>query len=182
MSEHILETDRLILRQLQMSDLDDLFALYRDPDIRRYFPEGTLTRSETLQELTWFVEGGDPAHPTLGLWATIHKETQAFIGRCGLIPWTIDGKLEIEIAYMLAKPYWGQGLGGEVAQALVRYGFGALDLSRLIALIDPDNEASARTAMKAGLRHEKNIDHDGVACCVYAIEKIDGPRASFEDY
>ncbi len=46
----ILETPRLILRHLLPGDLDSLFALYRDPEIRRYFPEGTLTYEETKEE------------------------------------------------------------------------------------------------------------------------------------
>lgn len=174
MSAPILETDRLILRRLRPDDLDGLFALYRDPDVRRYFPEGTLTFAETQAELDWFVGGGDPAHPELGLWATIHKESQSFIGRCGLIPWTIDDKLEIEIAYLLAPSYWGQGLGSEIARGLVRYGFEALGLSRLIALIDPDNDASRRTALAAGLHHERDQMLDGTNCCIYAINRGEG--------
>ena len=43
----ILETERLVMRRLVPADLDDLYALYRDPEIRRYFPEGTLTLDET---------------------------------------------------------------------------------------------------------------------------------------
>jgi ribosomal-protein-alanine N-acetyltransferase len=167
----ILETDRLILRRLQPDDLDDLAALYQDPDIRRYFPEGTLTRAETAEELAWFTGGGDPAHSRFGLWATIHKESQAFIGRSGLIPWEIEGRPEIEIAYLIAKSHWRQGLGAEIATALVRYGFAELGLSRLIALIDPQNEASRRTAIKAGLRFERNIILGGTACSIHAIKK-----------
>jgi ribosomal-protein-alanine N-acetyltransferase len=125
----ILETDRLLMRRLAPADLDDLHALYRDPDIRRHFPEGTLTLDETREELAWF-QNGHPDHPELGLWATIHKPTGAFIGRCGLLPWTIDGVDEVEIAYLIAKPYWRQGLGAEAARALVRYGFETLGLKR----------------------------------------------------
>ena len=69
----ILETDRVILRRLEPGDLDDLASLYADPDIRRYFPEGTLTRAETAEELAWFTGGGDPDHPALGLWAAVDK-------------------------------------------------------------------------------------------------------------
>jgi len=43
----ILETERLLMRRLVPADLDDLYALYRDPDICRHFPEGTLTLDET---------------------------------------------------------------------------------------------------------------------------------------
>ncbi len=102
----ILETNRLILRRLLPSDLDSLYALYSDPEVRRYFPEGTLTYDETKEELEWFLNG-HPAHPELGLWATILKENNQFIGRCGLLPWTIDGRAEVDVAYLIAKEYWG---------------------------------------------------------------------------
>jgi ribosomal-protein-alanine N-acetyltransferase len=168
----ILETRRLALRTLAPEDLDGLYALYRDPEIRRYFPEGTLTYEQTREELDWFLQGGDPAHPQLGLWATILKESGRFIGRCGLIPWTIDGIEEVEVAYLLAKDHWRQGLGAEIAEALVRYGFERLHLSRLIALIDPENRASIGTAEKAGLRFERRIEHEGSPCSLYAVARV----------
>lgn len=165
----ILETGRLILRPFLPEDLGPLFALYDDPEVRRYFPEGTLTYEQTQEELDWFLQGGDPDHPRLGLWATIHKESGRFIGRCGLIPWAIEGRDEVEIAYLLDRAHWRQGLGAEIAQALVRHGFEALRLPRLIALIDPANRASIATAEKAGLRFERHIEHEGSACALYAI-------------
>jgi ribosomal-protein-alanine N-acetyltransferase len=166
----ILETDRLLMRRLLPADLDDLYALYRDPDIRRYFPEGTLSLDETREELAWFLNG-HPDHPELGLWATIHKPTGAFIGRCGLLPWTIDGVDEVEIAYLIAKPWQRQGLGAEAARALVRYGFETLGLKRLIALIDPEHEASIRTAMSARLRFDRQVAIEGGKSALYALER-----------
>ncbi len=166
----ILETDRLLMRHLVPDDLDELYTLYRDEEIRRYFPDFTRTYEETREELEWFLHG-HPRHPELGLWATIHKPTGRFIGRCGLLPWMIDGKLEIEIAYMIAQPYWRQGLGAEAAQALVHYGFEQLGLTRLIALIDPEHEASIRTAQRAGLQFERELVMDGVLSAIYAIKR-----------
>jgi ribosomal-protein-alanine N-acetyltransferase len=165
----ILESERLLMRRLVPGDLDDLYALYGDPVIRRYFPEGTLTLEETREELAWFLNG-HPDHPELGLWATLHKPTGQFIGRCGLLPWTIDGVDEVEIAYLIARPWQRQGLGAEAAHALVRYGLESLGLKRLIALIDPGNEASIRTAEKAGLRFWKEAEIDGLLNPVYAVE------------
>ena len=173
----ILETERLLMRRLAWGDLDALHALYRDEEIRRYFPEGVLTLDETREELDWF-RNGHPEHPQLGLWATIHKPTGAFIGRCGLLPWTIDGVDEVEIAYLIAKLFWRRGLGAEAAQALVRYGFGTLGLPRLIALIDPRHEASIRTAMRAGLRFEREVEVEGVRSALYAIVASDQGRRS----
>jgi ribosomal-protein-alanine N-acetyltransferase len=158
------------MRRLLPDDLDDLFALYRDPEIRRYFPEGTLTYEETKEELEWFLDG-HPAHPELGLWATIHKETDQFIGRCGLLPWTIEQRPEVEVAYLLAKAYWGQGLGTEAAQALVTYGFEQLGLSRLICLIDPENQASIKVATKIGMALEKEMEDEQGPFLLYSRNK-----------
>lgn len=169
----ILETPRLLLRHLVLDDLYQLFALYRDPEIRRYFPEGVLSLEETREELEWHMHG-HPRHPQLGLWGTIHKESGRFIGRCGLLPWEIDGRLEIEIAYLLDKSFWGQGLATEAARGILEYGFDKLGFPRLICLIDPDNIASQRVAEKIGMTLERKvdgIDGDDFPTLIYAVEK-----------
>ena len=168
----ILQTKRLILRHLTLEDLDELFALYQDPEIRRYFPDGVLNYKDTKEELEWHMNG-HPRHPELGLWATIHKETGQFIGRCGLLPWEIDGKLEIEIAYLLDKHFWHQGLATEAAKGIMEYGFQELHLSRLICLIDPENIPSQRVAKRIGMTLERKvdgIDGDNFPTLIYSIE------------
>lgn len=150
----ILETERLILRHLVMDDLDELYALYCDPEITKYIPDAPRSREEAQEELEWHMHG-HPRHPELGLWATIHKATGRFIGRCGLLPWKIDGQQEVEVAYAIARGYWGQGLGSEAARAILQYGFEELNLSRLICLIDEENIASQKVAEKIGMRFEK---------------------------
>jgi ribosomal-protein-alanine N-acetyltransferase len=163
----ILETERLILRHLEPNDLDSLYMLYSDPEIRRYFPDGTLSYEETKEELEWFLHG-HPEHPELGLWATIHKETDQLIGRCGLLPWTIDGRFEVEVAYMIAKPYWRQGLGTEAARGIMTYGFETLGLTRLICLIDKDNRASIGVAENMGMNFEREAQDETGSFLIYA--------------
>ena len=150
-----------------MDDLEDLFALYSNAQVRKYFPEGTLTYEETKEELEWFLNG----HPELGLWATIQKETGKFIGRCGLLPWTIEGREEVEVAYMIAQEYWKQGLGSEAAQGILQYGFEKLQLSRLICLIDKDNDASIKVASGLGMTFEKEVDDGMGPAQLYSIHK-----------
>ena len=50
----VLITKRLQLRHLDSRDLEPLYALYRDPEIRKYYPDGTRTHNETKEELEWF--------------------------------------------------------------------------------------------------------------------------------
>lgn len=165
----ILETDRLILRHLEPGDLDNLFALYQDPEIRRYIPDAPQTLAEAKEELDWFLYG-HPRHPELGLWATIHKQTGQFVGRCGLLPWTIDGRFEVEVAYAIARSHWGQGLGTEAALAIRDYGFGTLGLTRLVCLIEGDNLASIRVAEKIGMAFEREGRDEIGSFLLYALD------------
>lgn len=166
----ILETPRLVLRRLLPEDLDALFALYRDAEVRRYFPEGTLDRRQTQEELEWFLEG-HPAHPELGLWATIHKPTQRFIGRCGLLPWAIDGRNEVEVAYLIDPAFQGQGLATEAARAIVRFAFEVLRLPRLICMMFPQNTASVNVARKIGMELEAEKEDEHGKFLLYACHR-----------
>ncbi|MGC4043773.1 MAG: GNAT family N-acetyltransferase [Armatimonas sp.] len=150
----VLETERLILRRFEPADLEPLYVLYRDPEMRQFYPEGVLTLEETRAELEWFLHG-HPKHPELGLWATVLKSTGEFIGRCGLLPWELEGQHEVEVAYMIAKTHWGQGLGTEAACGVLEHGFTTLNLPRLICLIDDDNVASKHVAEKIGMQFER---------------------------
>jgi len=169
----ILETQRLLLRHLTLDDLDELYALYSDPEIREYFPDGVLSLEETREELEWHMHG-HPDNNKLGLWATIHKETGKFIGRCGLLPWEIEGRLEVEIAYLLDKNFWHQGLATEAASGILRYAFQTLNLSRLICLIDPENVPSQKVAERIGMTLERRvdgIDGDNFPTLIYSISR-----------
>lgn len=166
----ILETPRLILRHQLLDDLDSLFALYCDPDIIKYIPDAPRSLDETREELEWHMHG-HPKHPELGLWATIHKQTNQFIGRCGLLPWAIDGRNEVEVAYTISQAFWGQGLGTEAAQAILDYGFEKLQLSRLICLIDKENLASIKVAEKIGMSFEKEAQNEMGPFLVYSRNK-----------
>jgi RimJ/RimL family protein N-acetyltransferase len=166
----ILETQRLLLRHLVIDDLEYLWTLYCDPQITKYIPDAPKTHSDARQEFEWHMLG-HPNHPELGLWATVHKATGKFIGRCGLLPWTIEGRYEVEVAYLLAREYWRHGLGTEVAQAITKYGFENLHLSRLICLIDRENTASQRVAEKIGMTFEKEGQDEMGPFLIFAINK-----------
>jgi len=169
----ILKTERLILRRFIIEDLNDLFVLYSNPEIRRYFPDGVKNYEDTKEELEWFING-HPDHPELGLWATVHKETGKFIGRCGLLPWEIEGELYVEIAYLLGKTYWHQGFATEAALGIMKYGFENLNLSHLICMIHPENLASQRVAERIGMEFERKLDGiagDNFSTLIYSISR-----------
>ena len=82
--------------------------------------------------------------------------------------------MEIEIAYLLDKNFWHQGLATEASNGIIKYAFEKLNLSRLICLIDPDNVASQRVAERIGATLERKVDGiegDNFPTLIYAIEK-----------
>jgi len=170
----ILETPRLILRHQVLADLDELWALYQNPNIIKYIPDAPRSREEAQEELEWHMHG-HPRHPELGLWATILKENGKFIGRCGLLPWEVDGVHEVEVAYTIAEEYWRQGLASEAAQGILKYGFETLKLPRLVSLIEPENIGSQKVAEKMGMWLEKKVQMpvNGIdyPVWIYSIEK-----------
>jgi RimJ/RimL family protein N-acetyltransferase len=189
-----LETERLILRQLTLADLDDLAAMYADPEVRRHFPDGTLSREETLEELEWFIDIHYERYG-FGLWATVRKDNGRCIGRCGLLPWlrsdTRAGdlislepadeeppepeRLEVEVAYLLARDQWGCGFATEAARATVDHAREVLGLSRLICLFEPENLASANVARKIAMTYETDVVIDGERLPLYSRSLTHAP-------
>lgn len=166
----ILQTNRLIIRHQMPTDLNDLWSLYQDPEIIQYIPDAPHSREEAKEELKWHMNG-HPKYPEFGLWATVFKENGKFIGRCGLLPWMIDGQNEVEVAYTIAREYWRQGLATEAARGILNYGFGKLNLSRLICLIEPENIASQKVAEKIGMTFEKESSDEMGSFWVFSINK-----------
>ena len=172
----VLETERLMLRHFTVDDLDDLAAIYADPDVMRYIGSGVAkARAQTAELLEFAFIDNARAWPdevlerkpqlrraierncSFGLWATIYKPDNRLIGRCGLLSWDLDGQKETEVGYVLAKAYWGRGLASEAARASRDYGFNVLGFDRLISLILPQNLASQRVAIKNGMNHERDV-------------------------
>lgn len=164
----VLNTKRLLLRHLEPEDLEPLYALYRDPEIRKYYPDGTRTLEETKEELDWFLHG-HPRHPELGLWATIERDTGEFLGRCGLLPWHIQGKDEVELAFMIKKERWREGLATEAARGIIEYAHRTLGLRRLVCLVMPGNAASAGVARKVGMSFEREFTSELGPCQLYSL-------------
>ncbi|HVB11381.1 MAG TPA: GNAT family N-acetyltransferase [Bacillota bacterium] len=158
----VLETARLLLRPLEARDLDGLIQIFSDPVAMRHYPS-TKTREEGAAWLLW-CQGLAP----VGLHAAVLKADGAFVGQCGLVPQTVDGKDELEIGYLLLQAHWGKGLATEAAMAWRDHGF-SLGRNRLISLIDPANTPSIRVAERVGMTLDHETAKWGKRLLVYAI-------------
>jgi ribosomal-protein-alanine N-acetyltransferase len=164
----ILETEHLLFRPLTFSDLDAMTALYADPEVMRFLG-GPRKRDEVQHVLHGYIR----EYQTYGhsFFATIQKSDQQFIGHCGLLHQEVEGNIEIELAYVLAPPYWQQGLALEGTRALKNYGLQQLGFPRLISLIPPGNRASIHIAQKIGMQYERDVDQWGQHFQLYVVKQ-----------
>lgn len=170
-----LETQRLVIRDLEAEDIPALVKLWTDPDVTRYMagPRDEIGLRASLEE-----DAGADA-PKFDLRPVVEKASGNLIGHCGLLEKPVDGVPEIELVYVLARAAWGRGLGTEAARGLRDYAFTELGLGRLIVLIDPENLASGRVAAKAGFQFEKmTVRPGGRLMHVYTLTKPDLDPAS----
>lgn len=145
-----IETARLRLRRLRPDDAEAYYqAVLSDADVMRYLP-GSVPQPRERTESYYFVRFAEHwDQHGFGLWGVEHKADGRLIGHCGLM--TVPDAEDVEIAYSLAKPYWGQGLAPEGARATLRYGFETLGMEQIIGLAVPENTASLRVMIKVGM-------------------------------
>jgi [ribosomal protein S5]-alanine N-acetyltransferase len=162
----ILETPRLIVRELTPADTDDLLGILSDPVAMRYYPQ-TYNREETEGWITRSMASYEKyGH---GLWAVDLKESGNFAGVCGIMRKTVDEVEENEIGYLLLPRYWNQGYATEAARGCLNYAFESMGRTRMISLIRPDNEPSRRVAERNGLTIEKQTIYKDLLHDVWSI-------------
>jgi len=148
-----IETDRLILRNIQPTDVDGMFELDSDPEVHKYLgnkPFKNKSQSEKIINdiIKQYKEFG------IGRWAMIHKQTHEFMGWSGLKlnTVTLNGHTHFyDIGYRIIKRYWGKGYATESSIAALDYGFNVLDLETIYGITEKGNEASHRVLLKIGL-------------------------------
>lgn len=151
----IAETDRLLIRRVSPDDHEALTGVFGNAEVMR-FGDGPQTAEWVCEWLHRAVESYE--RRGYGPWAVVEKSRGEVIGYCGLFFFPdVNGRPEIEIGYRLARASWGLGYATEAVIAARDYGFNVLGLTRLIAIIDPENTASIRVAEKAGMRYEQDV-------------------------
>jgi len=150
----VIETERLILRELTDEDHERLYAMYLDPEVNRFIGGPPAPYDEYWQRVreTW------PQYYRthgFGLWGVVRKEDGELLGRIGLLSQEVDGVAEVEVAYTLGREAWGKGYGTEAARATRDWAFRNLDVDHVISLIIPENESSIRVAGKNGMTYWK---------------------------
>jgi [ribosomal protein S5]-alanine N-acetyltransferase len=164
----ILETHRVILRELVAGDVDALARVLSDPETMRHYPapydragvEGWIARCQERYR-----------DDDVALWGMVLKSSGELIGDCGIIRQEVEGEHFFEIGYHLRRDLWGQGLATEAATACRDWAFANLKVDRVISLIRPENIRSRRVAERNGMTVWKEVEWRGLRHCVYAVRR-----------
>ena len=165
----ILETGRLQLREFDEGDAAPYYVLGSDPAIIRYTgdPGRGLTSLEHAREVLRSHPISDYQKYGYGRWACVHRASGEVIGFAGLK--YLDDLKEVDLGYRLRPDYWGLGLATEAGRAVVDYGFAQLKLKQIIALVPPENLASARVLDKLGFTLVGDIEFRGASAAKYVV-------------
>lgn len=146
------KTERLIARRYEPRDAEAMFEIYREPEIFRWLGGGSpyTDISEAKAGIDRQMER-DLADSPLGRWAIVLRDIDRMIGTVLVLP--LEETPEIEVGYMLGKPWWGHGYATEICRAAITYGFANLDVGHLCGVVFPENIASQRVLEKAGMTY-----------------------------
>lgn len=158
----MIETKRLILREMSQTDFTDLCKILQDDEVM-YAYEGAFTLEETQRwldnQIRRYKEDG------FGLWAVLLKESGIMIGQCGLTMQDYKENKILEIGYLFQKEHWNQGYASEAAIACKEYAFDKLNAKEVYSIIRDTNIASQNVAIRNGMtcvdqfvKHYRGLD------------------------
>lgn len=166
----VLETPRLLLRKMRLSDIDALSAIIQDERVM-YAYNGAFNDEETAMWLERQLQRYEMFG--FGLWAATLKETGEMIGQCGITIQPYKTGLVPEIGYLFAFRHWHKGYATEAAAACKEYGFHVLHFDALYSIIRDTNVASQNVALRNGMRpidkvvkHYRGVEMPHIVFCV----------------
>jgi ribosomal-protein-alanine N-acetyltransferase len=159
-----LATPRLRGLPLSEADFNDLYALHRDERVLAAFGSAPSTAEETRafldRKLGHWREHG------FGIWV-FRDPRGAFVGRCGIHRWALDGKDEVELGYIVRSELWSQGFATEIGAAVVNHAFSVLRLAALVGFTSPGNVRSRRVLEKLGFVYDRTFVARGEEAVLY---------------
>jgi len=168
----ILETERLIVRKWRECDVSCYMTLAKDVGYNCFSLPGQFlvsgaeeAKGRIRERMNLFDER------KLGKFPVFLKQTEEFIGTCGLAPYNLDGCEEVELGYRLCLKYWGKGYAKEAAAVVLRHGFEELNLQRVIGFAIPQNKASLKILEELGFQYLREIVHAELPHRLYEMSR-----------
>ena len=147
-----LETERLVLRRLYLSDAKSLFAILADEEVTKFYDDEAFTKISQAREQLESWAGGFDARRSVR-WGITLREDDNVIGTCGYYGFH-GWHARASIGYELARSCWRQGIMTEALDAVIGFGFREVGLNRIQAVVMPENDGSNKLLEKLGFQRE----------------------------
>ena len=167
-----IETERLLVRPFAPEpDARAMAEVYCDPDVMRFIPGGALADEEAVRAL---LERYTDAQARQGFssWAAVERRTGRLIGDVGLGIFEPTG--DVELGYTFARDYWGLGYASEAAKACLAAALAHLDVPRIVAVVDLENETSLRVPERIGMKRTEIIEAHGRPHAMFVSRRSSG--------
>ncbi len=155
----ILETERCVIRELSLNDLDGLFELYAD-DGMDDFTEPLYPYEEEKEFQRAYIENMY-RYFGYGMWLVFEKESGTLIGRAGLEHREYNDVVELELGYLIGRKYQGKGYATEVCRAIIAYAKENTGFERINTVIQDGNDISILLSKKLGFEQKESYEVDG---------------------
>lgn len=166
----ILTTDRLALRELRPDDVDALLEIMGDRIAMRYYPapfdRDAVARWIALSRSSYEANG-------FGLWAVVRRSDGRFLGDCGVILQSVEGRTIPEVGYHIVREEQGRGYATEAARACVAWVFAQTDHDTVCSIVHPDNAPSRAVAAKIHRQMREFTWTKRRRMCLYWTERAD---------
>ncbi|MDC9721560.1 MAG: GNAT family N-acetyltransferase [Urechidicola sp.] len=152
-----------------MNDIAPAYAMNLDTEVSKYTGDGgAVSKKEIERRITQDVLGGYKKYGFGRLVVELKGENK-FIGFVGLK--YLEDMGEVDLGYRFIKEHWGKGIATEAARACVNFGFNTLELTKIIAMVLPENSSSIRVLEKLNFKYEKDILEDKQLAKLYSLNK-----------
>ena len=168
----ILETERLIMREILPSDAEGMFQLDNNANVHKYLGNNPV---KTIDESNSYIENirNQYVQNGIGRFAVLLKETNEFIGWSGIKFITEPENNYVnfyDLGYRLMEDHWGKGYGYESAKAWLDYGFGKMNIKTMYASAHVDNAGSNKILQKIGMIKTEQYYYEDLLCNWYELE------------
>lgn len=142
----LLQTKRLLLREIVVADAPQMFTLNADPQVLKYTGDAAFA---SIEEAALFIENyRDYRKNGFGRWAVLRKTDREILGWCGLKQ---HANGVVDLGFRLMKKHWQQGYATEAAKACLAFGFKTLKQKEIVGKAEPENIASIKVLKKCGM-------------------------------
>lgn len=156
----VIETERCILREMMLEDLDALYELYRGGNITRYIDNLFEDRKKEEEYTKAYIRDMYRFYG-YGMWIAIERSTGKIIGRAGLSNRDLHGKPSLEIGYMIGEEFQNQGYATELCQGILQYAKEGTEFEEINCLIQKENKISIHLAEKLGFSWREEVETRG---------------------